>query len=235
MDHFQRIYSGRAAAYHQMIAAEDAEGQLRAALAALGDWRGRRVLDVGSGTGRVPLLLHGTGARTTAVDLYQAMLDEQAIQRDAVDGRWPLVRADIRALPLRDACVDVVIAGWALGHSRGWHPVDWQVQIGAMLREMHRVVVPGGSIVVLETLSTGAERPAPPTEELAEYYRWLEGTWGFTGEALRTDYVFPDVDAAIQATEFFFGADLAATIRARGWSRLPEWTGMWRKRTPEAR
>ena len=57
MDHFQRIYASQASAYHQMIAAEDADGELRAVLAEFAPRPGERLLDLGSGTGRIPLSL----------------------------------------------------------------------------------------------------------------------------------------------------------------------------------
>jgi ubiquinone/menaquinone biosynthesis C-methylase UbiE len=234
MDHFHGIYAQRAAAYHRLIAAEDAQGSLRTVFATLGDLRGRW-LDVGSGTGRIPLLLRDASVRVVGLDLHDAMLREQAAQRDLAGGTWPLVRGDIRLLPFRTASFDVVTAGWALGHARGWHPEDWRDQIGTMLGEMHRVAVPGAAIVVLETLSTGATEPAPPSADLGEYYTWLESTWGFTRHTLQTDYVFRDIDAAVEATEFFFGPELTARIRANGWSRVPEWTGMWSRRTPAIR
>jgi hypothetical protein len=37
------------------------------------------------------------------------------------------------------------------------------------------------------------------------------------------------VDAAVARTEFFFGPELAEKIRANGWARLPEWTGVWHR------
>jgi hypothetical protein len=37
----------------------------------------------------------------------------------------------------------------------------------------------------------------------------------------------------VAQTEFFFGADLAAAIQANGWSRLPEWTGVWSKKAAQ--
>jgi len=81
----------------------------------------------------------------------------------------------------------------------------------------------------METLTTGGLRPAPPTEGLAEYYAWLENAWGFARQAIRTDYEFASVEEAVARTEFFFGAELTEQIRANGWARLPEWTGVWSK------
>jgi ubiquinone/menaquinone biosynthesis C-methylase UbiE len=227
MDHFQHIYSRRAADYHRMIAPEDADGNLVAALRSLMDWRGKRVLDLGTGTGRIPLLLAGDGARVVGFDLYADMLRENVRQRKAVNGNWLLARGDMRALPFADRCADAVTAGWAIGHARGWFAEDWQAQIGHMLREMERIAAPGGSLVIFETLSTGALTPAPPTEGLAEYYTWLEKEWGFTRRVLRTDYRFASVEEAAARMEFFFGEALAERIRANGWARVPEWTGMW--------
>jgi ubiquinone/menaquinone biosynthesis C-methylase UbiE len=231
MDRFQRIYSQQAAAYHQMIAAEDAGGELLPALEAILPLSGKRLLDLGSGTGRLPLLLHHIAGQVVGLDRHFAMLAEGRLQMQKAGGSWPLIQGDMRALPFPDSWADVVTAGWAIGHLRDWFSSDWQAQAGRVLGEMHRVVQPGGALIVLENLSTGSLTPAPPTPELAEYYDWLEMSWGFSRQEIRTDYLFPDVQTAIDRTEFFFGPQLAEKIRLNRWARLPEWTGVWGKRT----
>lgn len=230
MDHFKAIYTTRAVEYQRMIAAEDVDGQLAAVLRRVAPWSGKRVLDLGTGTGRLPLLMAGEAARVLGVDLHADMLREHEAQRARAGGTWLLARADMRALPLPTGWAEVVTAGWAIGHLRGWYADDWQTQIGRVLREMERVAVPGGALVIVETLTTGSLTPAPPTTGLAEYYAWLESAWGFARHVIQTDYDFGSVETAVARTEFFFGAELAATIRARGWARLPEWTGVWVKR-----
>jgi ubiquinone/menaquinone biosynthesis C-methylase UbiE len=229
LDHFTAIYSRRAAAYHRMIAAEDADGNLRRALEAVTPLRAKRVLDLGTGTGRLPLLLNGIADKVVGLDLHRAMLIENARQRALSGGGWALAQGDMRHLPLAAGWAEVVCAGWAIGHLRGWHPDDWRAHIGAVLDEMHRAAAPGGALIILETLTTGSLTPAPPTPGLAEYYAWLEDEWDFTRQAIRTDYAFDDVESAVAATEFFFGPDLAQAIRTHGWARLPEWTGVWGK------
>jgi ubiquinone/menaquinone biosynthesis C-methylase UbiE len=229
MDHFHRIYASRAIEYHQMIAAEDSDGQLPAALRRVAPWAGKRVLDLGTGTGRLPLLMAGEAALVVGVDLHRAMLREQQAQRARAGGHWPLAQADMRQLPFPSGWAEVVTAGWSIGHLRGWHAADWQAHIGRVLREMERVAAPSGTLVIMETMTTGSLTPAPPTAGLAEYYAWLENDWGYARHVIATDYTFGSVAEAVAQTEFFFGAELAATIRDRGWSRLPEWTGVWSK------
>jgi ubiquinone/menaquinone biosynthesis C-methylase UbiE len=229
MDHFQAIYAARAAEYHQMIAAEDTDAQLLPAIERIVSLRGKRVIDLGTGTGRLPLLIGAQVGQLVGLDLHRDMLRQHAAQRQRLDGRWGLVQGDMRQLPFRSAWADVVTAGWAIGHLRSWFADDWQAQIGSVLNEMHRVVVPGGALIILETLSTGSLTPAPPHAGLAEYYAWLEHTWGFRRETIPTDYRFASVEQAVARTEFFFGPELAAKIRANGWARLPEWTGVWGK------
>ena len=229
MDHFKKIYAGKAAEYHRMIAVEDVDKNLLIALNEVTPMTGRRILDLGSGTGRIPLLLNGRSDRMVALDLNYPMLVEQATQRDEIKGNWPLVNGDMRWLPFQDGCFDVVIAGWAIGHLRSWFEVDWKMQMGKIFEEMNRMATPGGALIVLETMSTGSTEPAPPTEGLAEYYQWMETRWGFRRQVIQTDYQFQDIEQAVAYTEFFFGAELAQTIRKNNWVRLPEWTGVWGK------
>lgn len=229
MDHFKHIYTQRAADYHQMIIPEDMYGNLLSTLQAVTPLQGKRVLDLGTGTGRLPLLLADQTASMVGLDLYGDMLRENRRQCSRVDGQWALIQGDMQALPFPQAWAEVVVAGWAIGHMRFWFASAWQTHIGQVLREMHRVVTPGGMLIILETLTTGSLTPAPPAPELAEYYGWLEEVWGFNRQMIRTDYNFATVQEAVERTEFFFGPELAASIRDNGWAQLPEWTGVWSK------
>lgn len=213
-----------------MIAAEDVDGHLLPALEDVIPFAGRRVLDVGSGTGRMPLLLKDLAAHLVALDLNFPMLLEQAAVQQKAEGNWPLLNGDMRWLPFAEASFDVVIAGWAIGHLRSWFENDWKAQMRLIFHEMHRVAAPGGALIVVETMTTGSVLPAPPTPGLKEYYQWLETEWGFHPELIRTDYQFADVQQAVARTRFFFGETLAQAIQQNSWARLPEWTGVWGKR-----
>lgn len=229
MDHFINIYHNEAPNYHRFINVEDVDGNLVKAIEALTPLAGKRLLDIGTGTGRMPLLLQGKGAHITGLDLHWGMLRQHAQERAAVNGSWDIAQADMRALPVATASADVVTVGWAMGHFNGWYPNDWQAQMTLALNEMERATASGGLILIFETLSTGSLTPAPPTPGLADYYAWLEAEHGFARQTLSTDYQFESVEQAVAYTEFFFGPELSGKIRANGWARLPEWTGLWSK------
>jgi ubiquinone/menaquinone biosynthesis C-methylase UbiE len=228
-DHFIEIYRNQGEAYHRLIAAEDVEGNLPAALQEIASLDKATILDLGGGSGRIPLLLHENAKQMLSLDLHRDMLREQAVQRKKVGGSWQLAQADLRQIPIADNWADVIIAGWAIGHSRSWHAEDWQRQIGRALAEMQRTAKVGGSLIILETMGTGTESAGPPSPELDEYYGWLEQKHNFQRQVISTDYEFADRDEAVELVAFFFGDELAANVWGRKWTRLPEWTGIWHK------
>ena len=231
MDHFQLIYAHKARQYHRMIEAEDVDGNLRKALCGITAWENKTVIDLGSGTGRFPLLFKEIPMKFTCLDLNRAMLLENKQQRELSASSWHLVQADMRSLPFPAGRTDIVIAGWAIGHLRTWYAEDWQRQIDSILLEMQRAARSGGTLIICETMSTGSLTPRPPVPELGEYYTRLEQRWQMQRQVIQTDYKFASVEQAVEYTEFFFGSELAEEIRLRGWARLPEWTGIWHCQT----
>ena len=68
-------------------------------------WReGIRILDVGCGAGRHARALVRAGARVTGLDLSACLL-----RRAYTEGHRALVRADMRALPIRPASMDLTV------------------------------------------------------------------------------------------------------------------------------
>jgi len=105
---------------------------------ALGDPRGREVLDLGCGTGRHTAWLVEAGARVTAVDFSAGML-EQARERVAA-GNVRFVTHDLHEpLPFGDTSFDAVVSGLVLEHLR---------DLDAFLAEAHRILRPDGRAVV---------------------------------------------------------------------------------------
>lgn len=222
---YHEIYAKHAEAYDELVAAEDCDGNLLPALERLMPVAGRRVVEVGAGTGRVTRLLAQAGATVMATERSPAML---AVGQQRLGGQpnvsWHLASAE--ALPVEAGWADAGVAGWVFGHFREWMPSGWEAELTRALAELTRVVRRGGALVIIETLGTGSSEPAPPTPGLAEYYGWLEGR-GFARSWVRTDYQFDSVDEAARVTGFFFGAAFGERVRQEGWSRIPECTGLW--------
>jgi ubiquinone/menaquinone biosynthesis C-methylase UbiE len=229
MDPYQNIYRNHAHRYDRLISAEDTDQHLLPAMERLLAPEGKQILDVGTGTGRIPQLLHSKTGRCYALDLHLGMLKEQARKISPSAGRWHLVQADLRHLPFPDNYFDGVTAGWAIGHFLSWFFEDWPAQVDGGIQEMARVTKSGGALVIIETLGTGSLEPAPPRIRLGNYYNRLEKHWGFVRTTISTDYQFQNLDEAVDLTGFFFGEQMAAKVLQNHWVRLPEWTGIWYK------
>lgn len=227
-DHFIDIYAKHGDRYHELIAAEDIDKNLDSALFGLENFKGKRVLDLGSGTGRIPLLLKNQLSEILAIDLYASMLKEQQIHQHNVPD-WEITQADLKYLPVESNWADVVTAGWAIGHFCSWYASTWRDEAFRAINEMERSAKPGGLLIIMETMGTGTEQAEPPTPQLAEYYQWL-GKHGFMLQTIRTDYEFGSVQRAVELCTFFFGDEMGEKVGANNWSRVPEWTGIWHER-----
>jgi demethylmenaquinone methyltransferase/2-methoxy-6-polyprenyl-1,4-benzoquinol methylase len=99
----------------------------------------RRVLDLAAGTGVSTAELHRGGATAVACDFSLGMLrtGRAARRRRSL----PFVAGDAVRLPFRDAVFDAVVISFGLRNVS---------DVPAALREMARVVRPGGRLVVCE-------------------------------------------------------------------------------------
>jgi demethylmenaquinone methyltransferase / 2-methoxy-6-polyprenyl-1,4-benzoquinol methylase len=105
---------------------------------------GRRVLDVATGTGDLAIELARRGAEVVGSDFSEGMLDRARAKAPQLAWEW----ADVRSLPYPDDAFDAATVGFG---ARNFGDLD------AGLREMARVVRPGGKVVVLEI--TTPQRP----------------------------------------------------------------------------
>ncbi|HWQ12119.1 MAG TPA: class I SAM-dependent methyltransferase [Roseiflexaceae bacterium] len=229
MPSFQTIYARHAAEYDRLVSAEDYQGNLLPAIERVRPLAGADVVEAGAGTGRVTALLAPRARRVLACDISPHMLAAAAHNLRG-RGNVQLAVAENRRLPAAGRSADLAIAGWSFGHTLAWEPAGWRAAIGAMVDELLRVLRPGGAAVVVETLGTGRETPAPPTPALAAYYAWLEEERGFSAAWLRTDYRFASRTAADEATGFFFGTPMPTHIAPDGAAIVHECTGIWWRR-----
>ena len=223
MPDYQAIYQNQAAQYELMVSREDYQGRLLPALNGVRPLNGLDVVELGAGTGRLTRQIAPLVRSLVALDVSEPMLD---VLREKLP-QIKVTAADNRALPLSNEIADVVIAGWSIAHSVGWYPETWREETSKALAEMFRLLRSGGTAIVLETLGTGNETPAPPNEGLAQFYTTLEDEYGFTRTALRTDYQFESPAEGQALLRFFFGDELADRIVAEQLTILPECTGIW--------
>lgn len=223
------IYNSQAERYQELISREDIDANLLPAIENITPVERKRLLDLGTGTGRIPQLVENLTNQTIGMDLHWDMLRVNASQRKIKGHPRDLLQGDYRFFPFHDKYFDIVTAGWSISALLGQYNKDWKSQVDLVIQEAHRTVKHGGSIIIIETMSTASETPRPPAEELAEYYLWLEAEWGFASQVIQTDYQFDNLEQAVEAIEFFFGEEMAIIVREQKWVRVPEWTGIWSK------
>lgn len=222
------VYRTQASEYELLVSREDYQGNLPRALGQIRPFDGLDVVELGAGTGRLTGMMAPLAKSLLASDISGHMLDLATAKLEQTGlQNWTVVVADNRALPVANQVADISIAGWSLGYFTTWHAQSWRTEIGQALVEMKRVLRPGGTVMILETLGTGSEKPCPPNGALAMYYAWLEREHGFASTWIRTDYQFNSVSEAQESTRFFFGDELVARIGQEGWATLPECTGIW--------
>lgn len=222
----RKIYQTDGDRYEALISREDYQGNIRRALDEIVNVDGLDVLDLGAGTGRLAVMLAPRARSVRAFDMAEEML-RVCRERLAATGlsNWQVELADHRSIPVEDHSADLVVSGWSVSYLAVWNPDSWRAELEKWLSEMKRVLRPGSSIVLFESLGTGYESPIK-LEHLKEYYPWLDEV-GFQNKWIRTDYKFESIEEAEELSRFFFGDALGDKVRQNNWVVLPECTGIW--------
>jgi len=139
----QAQFGGSAAAYVTSplhAAGEDLERLLAWGAAR----RAERVLDVATGGGHTALALAGIARRVVAYDLTEPMLQAARGHLQARGAaNVAFVAGDAGALPFEDGAFDVVTCRTAAHHF---------ADVGAAVRQIHRVLRPGGALLLQDIL-----------------------------------------------------------------------------------
>ena len=146
------------------------------------------ILDVGAGDGFTAAAL--TSTRRTVIPLEPApgMVD--------TDRPLPWVQGEAEHLPFGPATFAGAYATWAYFFSRNWDP---DPGVG----ELHRVVRPGGPLLIAENLGNDEFCALADTEITADPAFW--GQRGFTCDAIETVFEFESIAEAETLLEFYFG------------------------------
>lgn len=165
---------------------------------------GGRVIDLGSGTGDIAIAVRASrpDVQVAAADFTLEMMRRG---RERPGGRdFPWSSADALNLPFRAGAADAVVSGFLMRNVSG---------LPRALREQHRVLKPGGRIVILDTTR-------PPENALAPFIRFhlnvvipALGRW-LTGEGEAYTYL-PD-----STTGFLRAETLAARMQEAGFTQV---------------
>lgn len=205
------------------------EPLFRAVLDAAASAPGRRLLDVGCGTGGALVLAEGEGWTVSGVDVAEPLL-ELARERLSPDAALLVAEADV--LPFSDASFDAVI---------GVNAFQFAEDPVRALREAARVLVPGGRLVVslfaapersestaihraLTSLAAQHEGERPPTAHVPYLLSEpgnLEGALLGAGlgalEAgeVELDWAYADLDAVVRGLLASAGGARTASVAGR--------------------
>jgi ubiquinone/menaquinone biosynthesis C-methylase UbiE len=160
---------------------------------------GASFLEVGSGSGRISLALARRGARVTLLDNSQAAIDlsKGIFARNGQEATFVLASAF--EMPLPDSSFDVVWNSGVIEHFL----LEDQVR---MLREMLRVLKPGGTLITFNPSHEGR------IYRLAKYLLERTGKWPY-GREIPIKTLQPHADRlhALLTKEFNAGFDLQFT------------------------
>lgn len=134
-EHWNRFWTERA----DIDAVYPTDGRVVEMIEAEGPVAGKRVMEVGAGSGRDSVRLAAAGATTVILDYSMPSLEtaRRVAEREGV--RPHFVRADALRLPFRDGTFDVVFHQGLLEHFRDPRP---------LLLENVRVLAPGAILLV---------------------------------------------------------------------------------------
>ena len=159
---------------------------------------GDRVLDACCGTGDLALAARRRGGVVTGLDFSPAMLARARAK--APDVTW--VQGDLLALPFADASFEAATVGFGVRNV---------ADLPLALRELRRVLVPGGRVAVLEiTTPRGLLRP---------FYRlWFDGVVPLLGRMLPGGGAYTYLPASVRR---FPGPDgLSALLGGAGFGSV---------------
>lgn len=144
--HVQEFFGERAAGWDRKFPGDGPA--FATAVGEFGLCPGDRVLDAGCGTGRALTALRaavGPSGTVLGADVTPQMLT--AAREAGRDAEGALLLADVARLPLRDAVLDAVFAAGLIAHLP---------DPGANLRELARVVRPGGRLALFHPIGRAA-------------------------------------------------------------------------------
>jgi demethylmenaquinone methyltransferase / 2-methoxy-6-polyprenyl-1,4-benzoquinol methylase len=160
--------------------------------------RNDRVLDACCGTGDLAIAARARGADVVGLDFSEQMLERARLKSREID--W--VRGDMLALPFDDASFDAVTVGFGVRNV---------ADLESGLRELRRVLRPGGRLGILEITQ--------PRGVVAPFYRlWFDRVVPMLGKVLPGGSAYTYLPASVR--RFPGPEDLASRLSAAGFEAV---------------
>jgi len=191
------------------LIADTQERQIAAFLAPV---EGRRILDVGTGTGRAAIALAKRGGIVTAVDASAEMLEVAERRAREADTRIAFGRGDAHHLEFPDRAFDAVVCLRVLMHTP-----DWRRSLGELCRvSSGRVVFDYPSLWSAAALQAMARRLAHTVNRSVEAYRVFSP--GSVARALQAE----GFQVTDQHKQFVLPIALHKRVNSEAWTRRVE-------------
>jgi ubiquinone/menaquinone biosynthesis C-methylase UbiE len=155
----------------------------------------RRILDVGTGTGRAAILLSEAGATVVGADASNEMLDVARARAAAAGVAPTFVPGDAHELPFPDQSFDAAVCLRVIMHTP-----DWARAVSELCRVTRwRVVVDFPALCSVASIESGLRRVARSMGRRTEAYRVLAerqvsralSTSGFRVVSIHRQFVLP--------------------------------------------
>jgi SAM-dependent methyltransferase len=216
---YARVYDlvWSAAPYHRFV-------DLCLAAAAAHGTEVRRVLVAACGTANAAVELARRGYRVAGFDLSPAMLARAAAKCRAGGDRVALALGDLRAVPLRDGCADLVLA---LNASLNY--LLEPAEAVAALRHLGRVATTGGTVVVEPLSARFLHDGWEPGRHLHRDGLRLDASYEVDGDlvAERLRWSLDGVEEAETYRQRWYDDPTLETLMAAAGLRLLERRPMW--------
>ena len=160
-----RYFTGHAEVWDQIRSLHVAESEVERAIDdALGDRPLGRLVDIGTGTGRMIELFGPRASQAVGIDRSSEMLRLARVKLEAAGIQSSLRQGDMYALPLADNSADSVIIHQVLHYAHS---------PAAAIAEAARVIAAGGTLLVVDFAAHDREelRDATPTSAWASRTR----------------------------------------------------------------
>jgi SAM-dependent methyltransferase len=188
-----------------MAQAIDPEGRIPSAMQSLAPIKDLTLLDVGAGVGDRTIVYARLAAQVYALEPDpKALPILRGRVKSSGAGNITVLPAGATSIPLEDDTVDVAYATWAYFFGPGSE---------AGLREVSRVVRPGGEIAIAQNYGHDEMSAFWPAEEAEceDWPPWFEAQ-GFSCQVVETVWRFATPDDALVVMEFLWGEKARVSV-----------------------